>query len=115
MLSLVPKPLVWIHGEVKSPPFSPEARIEAGFLLRMLQEGERLGMPESRPMPTIGTNCHELRVVDGRVTWRILYGLTSDAVVILEVFDKKTRATPKHVLEIARRRWKLYLKTVEEI
>ncbi len=114
MLSVVPKPLVWIHGEVKSPPFSPEARVEAGFLLRMLQEGERLGMPESRPMPGIGTNCHELRVVDGRVTWRIVYGLTSDAVVIQEVFEKKSRATPKHVLDIAGRRWKLYLRTVEE-
>ena len=36
-------------------------------------------------------------MVDENVTWRILYGLTSDAVVILEVFEKKTRTTPKHV------------------
>jgi phage-related protein len=70
------KPLVWLHGEVKSPPFSAHARIEAGYLLRMLQEGERLTMTESRPMPTIGANCHELRVNDGNLNWRILYGLT---------------------------------------
>jgi len=31
------KPLVWMSGEVKTPPFSAEARIEAGFLLRRLQ------------------------------------------------------------------------------
>lgn len=34
------KPLLWLHGEVKTPPFSLEARIEAGILLRRLQQGE---------------------------------------------------------------------------
>jgi hypothetical protein len=34
------KPLVWLHGEVKTPPFSQEARIETGVLLRRLQQGE---------------------------------------------------------------------------
>lgn len=48
------KPLVWLHGEVKSPPLSKEGRIEAGFLLRRLQRGESLGMPHSRPMPSMG-------------------------------------------------------------
>jgi phage-related protein len=113
MLSDVSKPLVWLHTEVKSPPFSARARVEAGFLLRMLQEGERLGMPESRPMPAIGNACHELRIVDGDTTWRIVYGLSADAVVILEVFSKKTRATPKTVLDVAKRRWKQYLKLAD--
>ncbi|WP_448268256.1 hypothetical protein [Nostoc sp. DSM 114159] len=53
------KPLVWLHGEVKTPPFSQEARIEAGVLLRQLQEDESLGLPHSRPMPSIGIHCHE--------------------------------------------------------
>ena len=83
-------------------------------MLRMLQEGEHIGMPESRRMPLIGSNCHELRVIDENVTWRVLYGLASDAVVILEIFEKKTRATPKHVLEAAKRRWKKYLADQEE-
>jgi len=39
------RPVVWLRGEVKSPPFSKEARIEAGFLLRRLQRGEVLGLP----------------------------------------------------------------------
>ncbi len=108
------KPLVWLHGEVKTPPFSGQARVEAGYLLRMLQEGERLSMPESRPMPAVGRNCHELRVTDGNVNWRIVYGVASDAVVVLEVFEKKTRATPKHVIDAAKRRWKSYLRDVEE-
>jgi len=108
------KSLVWLHGEVKTPPFSARARAEAGYLLRLLQDGERLGLPESRPMPMVGTNCHELRVIDQNVTWRILYGLTSDAVVILEVFEKKTRTTPKHVLHAAEGRWKRYRQDAEE-
>ena len=108
------KPLVWLRGEVKTPPFSARARAEAGYLLRLLQEGERLGLPESRPMPAAGPNCHELRVVDENVTWRVLYGLTSDAVVILEVFEKKTRTTPRQMLATARRRWKQYLQDTED-
>jgi len=67
------KPLVWLHGEVKTPPFSQTARIEAGFLLRRLQEGENLSLPHSRPMPSIGSRCHELRINDRNVTWRIVY------------------------------------------
>ncbi len=92
------KPLVWLRGEVKSPPFSPEARIHAGFLLPQLQRGESLAMPHSRPMPNIGSRCHELRIVDGDSTWRIMYRTDRDAVIIAEVFKKKTSQTPKRVI-----------------
>jgi len=37
------KPLVWLHGAVKSPPFSATARLEAGFLLRRLQRRRQAG------------------------------------------------------------------------
>ncbi len=102
------KPLVWLHGEVKTPPFSAAARLEAGVLLRMLQRGDRLGMPASRPMPSVGPRCHELRIVDENVTWRIMYRLDEDAVVILEVFAKKTGQTPKHVIDTCKARLKRY-------
>ena len=42
-------------------------------------------------MPSIGKNCHELRVNDKNKTWRIIYFIDEDAIVILEVFAKKTR------------------------
>ena len=58
------KDLVWPQGAIKTPPFSKEARIEAGVLLRKLQHGEKLSLPHSRPMPSIGPGCHELRVMD---------------------------------------------------
>ena len=102
------KPLVWLHGEVKTPPFSSEARIEAGFLLRRLQAGERLSLPHSRPMPSIGDRCHELRVQDERRTWRIVYRIDADAIVILEVFEKTTRSTPKRVVDVCKQRIKRY-------
>jgi phage-related protein len=106
------KPLVWLRGEVKSPPFSADARIEAGVLLRRLQRGERLRMPHSRPMPTIGRRCHELRIVDANATWRIVYRLDADAVIIADVFQKKTQQTPVHVIRDCRRRLGFYDATV---
>lgn len=108
------KPLVWLRGEVKTPPFSRAARVEAGFLLRRLQKGERIGMPASRPMPVIGRDSHELRVVDSDVTWRILYHISFDAIVILEVFEKKSRTTPKQVLESSRKRLRAYERLTRE-
>ena len=77
------KPLVWLHGEIKTPPFGQTARLEAGFLLRQLQQGENLSMPQSRPMPSIGANCHELRVRDVEQNWRIIYRIDDDAILIL--------------------------------
>jgi phage-related protein len=102
------KPLAWLHGEVKSPPFSAATRLEAGFLLRRLQRGDLLSMPHSRPMPSIGPRCHELRIVDSEATWRIVYRIDADAIVIAEVFAKKTPQTPKLVLDASRRRLKEY-------
>ena len=91
-------------GAVKTPPFGPDARVEAGFLLRRLQRGDGLGLPQSRPMPDMGAGCHELRIVDGPVNWRIMYHIAPDAVVIFDVFSKKTAATPKVVLAECRKR-----------
>ncbi len=92
------KPLVWLHGEIKTPPMSLLARLEAGELLRRLQRGELLSMPASRPMPSIGPRCHELRIGDVDVTWRIFYRIDPDAIVILAVLKKKTVTTPRAVL-----------------
>jgi phage-related protein len=104
------KPLLLLSGELKSPPLSEKARRNAGFLLRMLQLGELLSMPDSRPMPSIGPRCHELRVVDAetQVTWRVIYRLDSDAVVIADVFAKKTQKTPDEVLWRCKARLKRY-------
>lgn len=93
------KPLVWLHTEIKTPPFSQDARIEAGVLLRRLQRGEALLLPHSRTMRSIGSRCHELRIVDRDAAWRIIYRTDSDAIVIVEVFSKKSQKTPHSVIE----------------
>lgn len=102
------KDLVWLHGEVKSPPFSPESKVEAGVLLGRLQRGEKLAMPQSRPMPSIGSGCHELRIRDRDAIWRIFYFIDADAIVLLDVTDKKARGTPQRVLETCTRRLNAY-------
>ncbi len=107
-MNTLDKPLVWLHGEVKTPPFSAEARVEAGYLLRLLQRGEKLSMPQSRPMPSIGARCHELRINDEKVTWRLIYRVDEDALVILDAFKKKTQQTPKKVIDVCKRRIKEY-------
>jgi phage-related protein len=100
--------LVWLGSEIKTPPFSAEARREAGLLLRRLQRGEKLSMPQSRPMPSIGRGCHELRVPDDTKIWRIVHRLDDDAIVILDVFAKKTRKTPRAVINRCKKRIREY-------
>ena len=102
------RPLVWLQGEVKTPPFSQAARVEAGYLLRRLQEGGTIPMPHSRSMPSIGPRCHELRINDRNVTWRIVYRIDPDAIVILDVFEKKTAKTPVSVVNACKRRLRMY-------
>ena len=102
------KPLVWLRGEIKTPPFSSEARVEAGYLLRLVQLGHPLSMPHSRPMPVVGRRCHELRIKDKHNEWRIVYRVDKDAIVIAEVFGKTTRTTPARVLVDCKRRLGLY-------
>lgn len=93
------KSLTWLYGEIKTPPFSATARNAAGLLLRRLQRGELLSLPHSRPMPRIGRRCHELRVI---------YRIDLDAIVVVDVLEKKTRETPQHVIETCRKRLRDY-------
>jgi phage-related protein len=51
-------------------------------------------------MPSVGSRCHELRINDANVTWRIIYRIGDDAIVIAEIFKKKTNKTPRQVIEI---------------
>jgi phage-related protein len=98
------KLLVWLYGEIKTPPFSAGARITDGFLLRRPQQGENLGMPDSRPMPSINNGCHELRINDKNKTWTNVYYIDDNAIVILEVFAKKSQKAPQKVIDTCKQR-----------
>jgi phage-related protein len=64
-------------------------------------------------MPSIGRRCHELRIPDERVTWRIVYRADPDAIVIGTVFAKKTARTPDQVIAVCQRRFRQYDETTE--
>jgi phage-related protein len=102
------KPSIWLVGTLKTPPLSPEARNRGGTLIRRVQMGEKLAMPLSRPMPEVGERCHEIRFGDGDTQWRIIYRIDVDAVVVAEFFQKTTRTTPRHVIDLCRWRLKRY-------
>jgi phage-related protein len=102
------KPVSWLSGEIKSPPFSVEARVEAGNLIGRIRDGESIDMPHSRPMPSIGARCHELRVRDDEHNWRIIYRIDLDAILILAVFAKTTPKTPSHVIQACKGRLRSY-------
>jgi phage-related protein len=59
-------------------------------------------------MPSVGARCHELRIVDTDSTWRVMYRTDQDAIVILDVFSKKTPKTPKSVIDVCQRRLQEY-------
>jgi phage-related protein len=65
-------------------------------------------------MREIGASCHELRVTDQTQSWRIVYATTADAVVVLDVFSKKTAKIPRSVVESCRARLKRYGETTRD-
>jgi phage-related protein len=52
--------------------------------------------------------CHELRINDEAGTFRVIYRVDTDAVVILDVFLKKTQQTPHSVIAACKRRLREY-------
>ena len=101
-------PITWLVNAPSSPPFSERARRACGYLLRQLQRGGAVEMPHSRPMPSVGKSCHELRIPDGSIDWRILYRIDADTILLIEIFQKKSRKTPKPVIELCQQRISLF-------
>ena len=83
-------------------------------MLRRLQRGEKLEMPHSRPMPSIGARCHELRLTDEKKEWRIIYRMDADAIVIGDVFQKTMQKTPQRVIDECKRRFARYNRDSQE-
>ena len=59
-------------------------------------------------MPSIGAQVHELRINDQHQTWRIIYRIDPDAIIVVEVFSKKTQTTPRGVIDTCKKRFKRY-------
>ena len=83
------------------------------FAVTVLQDSRRcqmgsIGLISSRPMLSIASSCHELRVRDADKNWRIIYRIDTDAILIVEVFNKTTRTTPKNIIEVCKKRLSKY-------
>lgn len=78
------------------------------MLLRLLQEGERLAMPQAERLPDVGPGCGALRVRDAEHNWRIMYRIDADAVLILDVYAKKTRKIPDAAIDRCKQRLNRY-------
>jgi len=74
------------------------------MLLRLLQRGELLSMPHAEALPQLGARCGVLRVRDEEQYWRIVYRMDTDAILILDVYSKKTRKMPDEVFVRCRQR-----------
>lgn len=84
--------------------FPEDARHDAGYQLDKVQRGEQ--PDDFKPMPSIGKGVEELRVWDDSGTYRVIYtARLADAVYVLHAFQKKTQATAKRDVELARKRY----------
>ena len=85
--------------------FPREIRDRLGKALYLLQMGEQLGMPISRPMPSVAQGVSELRLRSADGQFRVFYFVASSrGVLVLHAFVKKTNQTPAGEISVARTR-----------
>ena len=65
-------------------------------------------MPQAEPLPDVGRRCGALRIRDAEHNWRIMYRIDADAILVVEVYPKKTRKIPDEVISRCQQRLKQY-------
>ena len=84
--------------------FPEDARREAGHQLNLVQLG--FEPDDYRPMPSVGPGVVEIRIhteTEHRVFYVTKHG---DTVFVLHAFQKTTRQTSKHDIEVGKERLK---------
>lgn len=102
------KQAMFLRGEIKTPPFSEQARKAAGYLIGKLQDGESLGMPNAEPLPIVGPRCGAIRIRDKQHNWRVMYRVDAARILIVDVYDKKTRKIPAEMIDQCKKRLRRY-------
>lgn len=99
------KPIVFVGDSLKRlREFPEDAKQDAGYQLYIAQQG--LIPSDSKPMPTVGTGVEEIRIWDNSRTYRIIYtARIKEALYVLHAFQKKSQATSKHDLDLAKKRY----------
>ncbi|WP_211452795.1 type II toxin-antitoxin system RelE/ParE family toxin [Collimonas antrihumi] len=85
--------------------FPEDAKQDAGYQLDKVQKGKQ--PDDFKPMPSIGMGVEEIRIRDASGIYRVICAATArltDAVYVLHAFQKKTHATARHDIDIARER-----------
>lgn len=87
--------------------FPNEVRKEIGKAIFDLQKGEKLGVPLSRPMPSVGVGVEEIRVKDAAGIYRVFYYVKSArGILVFHAFVKKEQKTPQREIELGQKRLK---------
>ena len=55
-------------------------------------------------MPSIGPRCHELRIRDEQHNRRVVYRIDEEEILVVAIFAKTTRVTPKPIIDACKRR-----------
>ena len=85
--------------------FPEQVRREVGKVVFDIQKGESLSMPLSRPMSSVKTGAHELRLKDSSGIYRVFYYTkVKEKILIFHAFTKKTQQTPQHEIKMAQKR-----------
>lgn len=101
------KPIEFLGDSLRSlREFPDDAKRDAGYQLDRVQHG--LQPDDFKPMPAIGKGVEEIRVRDDTGAYRVIYtARLADAVYVLHAFQKKTQATSKRDIELAKQRFAL--------
>ena len=99
------KPIEFVGDSLRSlREFPDDARRDAGYQLDRVQHGFQ--PDDFKPMPTIGKGVEEIRVHDDTGAYRVIYtARLADAVYVLHAFQKKTQATSKRDIDLAKQRF----------
>jgi phage-related protein len=99
-------PIQWLgssRADVRA--FPDDARIDAGWQLKLVQRGE--DPDDWKPMQSVGPGVREIRIREASGAFRIIYlAVIEDRVLVLHAFQKKTQATAKKDLDLAAQRLK---------
>jgi phage-related protein len=100
--------LTWNKKALKEVKGFPDAvKKELGYLLYRLQRGEFLGLPHSRPMPSVSKGCSELRIKGEDGAYRVFYFLKiEDEIIVFHAFKKKTQQTSSRDIELGKKNLK---------
>ena len=107
------KPLRFLGDSLKSlREFPSDSRQDAGYQLDQVQRGKQ--PDDFKPMPSIGKGVEEIRVRDETGAYRVIYtARLADAVYVLHCFQKKTQATSRRDIELARSRFLELVRSAE--